>query len=65
MRPATLSKPRRGKLMEAESVIICAGCGTNRLCRQYKDIWLCFSGRWKCWRHREDVYAKYHDKGKG
>lgn len=51
--------------MEAESVIICAGCGTNRLCRQYKDIWLCFSGRWKCWRHREDVYAKYHDKGKG
>ncbi|KKM78763.1 hypothetical protein LCGC14_1356670 [marine sediment metagenome] len=48
--------------MEAESVTTCAGCGSHRLCRDYKGVWICYSGKYKCWRYRKDVYAQYQDK---
>ena len=45
-----------------ETVTTCAGCGMNRYCRKYKDIWLCLSGAWRCWKHREAVYANHRNK---
>ena len=47
--------------MEAEreeTVTICDGCGSFRLCRQYDDrMWLCLKGR-QCWRHRRSISKK-------
>ncbi len=44
-----------------ETVTTCAGCGTHRLSRRYRGLWLCLAGAWKCWRHRKAIYANHRD----
>ena len=42
--------------MVDEIVTICAGCGSNRYCREYKGIYVCLSGSSHCWRRREAIH---------
>ena len=48
-----------------ESIATCAGCRrSNILCKQYMGLWLCDTGPWNCYQHREIIYTnKQEEKG--
>ncbi len=48
--------------MADETVTTCVGCGSNRYCRRYEDIWLCITGASHCWRRRKVIHSKHKDK---
>ena len=48
--------------MSDETVTTCAGCGAHRYCREYKGLYLCLSGAWHCWKHRETILAKHNEE---
>ncbi len=50
--------------MTNETVTTCAGCGAHRYCREYKGLYLCLSGAWHCWKHRETILAKHNEEAK-
>ena len=46
-----------------ETVTACDSCCTSpRLCRQYRGLWLCLSGSFNCYRHREIIYTNKQEE---
>jgi hypothetical protein len=40
---------------EQDELRRCDGCRTTRLCRLYRELWLCISGPQKCWKRRHVI----------
>ena len=46
-----------------EKTITCDSCCTSpRLCRQYRGLWLCLSGPFNCYQHREIIYSNKQEE---
>jgi ribosomal protein L37AE/L43A len=43
----------------------CDGCHTDRLCREYKGLWLCLKGPAKCYRKRQAIRDSLSMRGGG
>ncbi len=39
----------------------CDGCYADRVCREYRELWFCVRGPGKCWRKRQNLWAKRND----
>ena len=53
-----------GESVSAEKEITrCDSCCTSpRLCRQYRGLWLCLSGSFSCYQHREIIYTNKQEE---